>query len=1050
MSIRGKSTRGAGAPRPDASAASSIISDLSGAGSGLRPARSEIPPTGRSAQGSQVSTPGILAAESVPAGEEVVETTIDEGSMGAPLVMYGSVEPGLLRERPSGETEGPEGSYINRSPRNKGPEEGSTVVGKTPPLRERLRSRAIVQGRVADATTSMSEYTSAESSEEEGELVRVVSRPGSSHRPDQSGPDGPLVRYVPPPRTRRMSQSDHRSGGKDRERPVVGHVGQTPRHSYQPGDPKLEVAPEVHQLTLRVGRLARPGEGPPGSHTSGHTGVDGAAKRAGDVVYPSGVMTPGFDTQRTQVRSSTHEGRRQVIPTSRTGIRSETHESASAVGREPIPEPSHAEGYGPVITSGERVRQWKRYSDSGSHMSFTAWRLVDENGVVMKRVRCPGQSHPMDNHIHMIGGIPVAIRDQGCTHPDCLPLPPRPTREVPIGFSHPSGDGNTFELSKRGPGITPSGEKLREIPADPRKMAAGDAPESRHEDAVSVASSHVSCTSTKLIKLIQKALQEPNLRTPEELNDKENRENPGRPTLGWSPAKASPIETAEAPVGAAVGSTPAVGTQTAVPVSPTIPVVTGLSSGTRTVSLGKPKKLKGFSGPKTEPWEAYQTHLDIVQKLNGWDDDVTLAHFCAELSSTALQYYSSLAAAEKESLPRVMASMTQRFGTLGSKESARSKLESVHQRTDQTIEDLSQEVRRLAYRAYADSPAEVREAEAVRRFTKAIASKDIVQALINAPEVPTMEKATEMAIRAREMGVAFLGKVRPTQAIRKLEEQVDSEDQSDEAREAVEAEDMMENLRALMGGNRYQRRDRDNEQRTGRAADATIRPPKISCWTCGEEGHLASKCVFKPTNWPDWLVQSIVDKAEGKIPQPAILPISGTGMTAGQPVPVAVQGALPAAAQLAQATAKPAAAVSAVQVLAPVPQVSVSQVETETLALRLASALVETMKKPNPGFEQTNLGGPAPQGQRGQPNQRGRGGQRGRGRGGRGNNNNNGKPRQPQQPQPQNNGAAPDPGVVVEQQRTSPTQSSDTATQPPPQSGNAQRLVPAANHQSAR
>ena len=66
----------------------------------------------------------------------------------------------------------------------------------------------------------------------------------------------------------------------------------------------------------------------------------------------------------------------------------------------------------------------------------------------------------------------------------------------------------------------------------------------------------------------------------------------------------------------------------------------------------------------------------------------------------------------------------------------------------------------LAYAAFSSYSPEMREAEAIRSFMKALTSRDVVQAIIQSFPIPMMEKATEIAIRARERGMAFLGRAK--------------------------------------------------------------------------------------------------------------------------------------------------------------------------------------------------------------------------------------------------------------------------------------------------
>ena len=117
--------------------------------------------------------------------------------------------------------------------------------------------------------------------------------------------------------------------------------------------------------------------------------------------------------------------------------------------------------------------------------------------------------------------------------------------------------------------------------------------------------------------------------------------------------------------------------------------------------MGKAKKLRGFSG-KDEGWESYRTHLDIVCRGNQWTEAEVLWHFCSELSGAAIEYFGTLDVACQNDFQQVMAAMAQRFGTMVSTEAVRGKMDAMRQKSDQSLEDLSEEVRRLTYYVFAD------------------------------------------------------------------------------------------------------------------------------------------------------------------------------------------------------------------------------------------------------------------------------------------------------------------------------------------------------------
>jgi hypothetical protein len=121
-----------------------------------------------------------------------------------------------------------------------------------------------------------------------------------------------------------------------------------------------------------------------------------------------------------------------------------------------------------------------------------------------------------------------------------------------------------------------------------------------------------------------------------------------------------------------------------------------------------------------------------------------------------------------------MPTMAQRFGSMVNLEAARSHLGVLWQKDDQSIKDLLTQARTLAFAVYTEDARERREAEAVRCFMRALSSKDIVQALIQASPIATMTEATDLAIKARELGQAFLQK---PSAVRRVETETSEQDE---------------------------------------------------------------------------------------------------------------------------------------------------------------------------------------------------------------------------------------------------------------------------------
>ena len=165
--------------------------------------------------------------------------------------------------------------------------------------------------------------------------------------------------------------------------------------------------------------------------------------------------------------------------------------------------------------------------------------------------------------------------------------------------------------------------------------------DNRYEDDRSEMS-RVSCTSGRLRELIRQTMNPQGQSSQSETAPKETAEQKCPPFRWDHPVSAS--RHTNVPV--SLAATP--GPQ---------PLATSIASS----GLAKPKKLRGFSGGKTE---TYRAHLETVWHVNACEDSTTLANIAAELSGPALDYYSSLPSGDMKEYSKVLEVMSQRFSSL--------------------------------------------------------------------------------------------------------------------------------------------------------------------------------------------------------------------------------------------------------------------------------------------------------------------------------------------------------------------------------------------------
>ena len=123
-----------------------------------------------------------------------------------------------------------------------------------------------------------------------------------------------------------------------------------------------------------------------------------------------------------------------------------------------------------------------------------------------------------------------------------------------------------------------------------------------------------------------------------------------------------------------------------------------------------------------------------------------------------MEFYCTLSSEEREDLHRVLLSMERRFGTMVNVEAVRSKLEAMRQKPGQSIQDLAQHTRALAFKVYANDTIQRREQEAIRCFMRALSSGGVRQALITAHPIATFSNAIDLATQASELLQAYSAK----------------------------------------------------------------------------------------------------------------------------------------------------------------------------------------------------------------------------------------------------------------------------------------------------
>lgn len=315
----------------------------------------------------------------------------------------------------------------------------------------------------------------------------------------------------------------------------------------------------------------------------------------------------------------------------------------------------------------------------------------------------------------------------------------------------------------------------------------------------------------------------------------------------------SQVPTATAPVATPV--TPGTADSTHTMSVGKIPATSGETA--KAQSFNKPIRLRDYAGTD-EPWETYSVHFKMVRRMNQWSDLDALQNLCVRLKGEALAYYVTLPEDRREDLAFVLAAFARRFAAVQSCSAARLQLERLQQKSDQTLEDLAQEVRRLAQAAFPTHGSEALDAECVRAFLHAVGDKQLA-VTVAASTPKNITKALEQATEYHDASQYF-GPNKPKDVCQVLSEILDPEGSLDD-------EGLINKLRNVVAGNgpdpgrfdsngpnQQSQAVYNNQNQSSKQCQVPPPPARKSsrpCLLCGQDGHWAQQCLRHPNNWPD-------------------------------------------------------------------------------------------------------------------------------------------------------------------------------------------------------
>ena len=135
--------------------------------------------------------------------------------------------------------------------------------------------------------------------------------------------------------------------------------------------------------------------------------------------------------------------------------------------------------------------------------------------------------------------------------------------------------------------------------------------------------------------------------------------------------------------------------------------------------LIRPNEYDGSS-----PWNDYLVQFEMIADLNAWDDNLCALYLAASLRGSAQAILGDLDGSRRRDYRALVAALGRRFGSGNQSELFRAILKNKTRKTDETLQQMAQDIRRLTKQAYPDASYEMLEALSKDHFIDALLDSD--------------------------------------------------------------------------------------------------------------------------------------------------------------------------------------------------------------------------------------------------------------------------------------------------------------------------------------
>ena len=237
-------------------------------------------------------------------------------------------------------------------------------------------------------------------------------------------------------------------------------------------------------------------------------------------------------------------------------------------------------------------------------------------------------------------------------------------------------------------------------------------------------------------------------------------------------------------------------------------------------------------------WEAYRTQLEMLARVNGWNETEKATYLAVSLKGPALTVLSNIPRDNLYNYSSLITALEARFGCAHQAELHRIKLKNRTRKREESLAELAEEMERLARLAYPEAPPEMLELLAKDQFIDALADGDM-RLRMRQSRPKSLREALQTALELEAFQLASQQRAKPVRSV--LVEDREEKTAVNSVKQ-VSCDDIKQCLQECLEDCFHGKESQGRQRRSAGGPQTKRRVIKGNCWSCGKPGHMQQDC----------------------------------------------------------------------------------------------------------------------------------------------------------------------------------------------------------------